>query len=276
MEKKINSFDGTKINYDISKSSKDNWLIFIHGAGGDLTAWRKERYFFHKKGYSTIPVDLRGHGKSERPDLPISYKLENFAKDVDTIIKHEKIKNFIIIGHCFGGIVTIMFQKLFPLLAKAYILIDTTYKAPKKLKQLFHKYPFFVHILNHILENENLRKKHFSHVKYKKFIGTGDYNAFRIFSDIAHTSFKSWIFTYENLSNFNGIKIMKKINKPVLIIEGKKDSIFNVLKAEKIHKLIKNSELKIIPNANHIIILNNPGVLEKEIFNFITTIKNFE
>ena len=58
MEKIIKSFDDTKINYEISKSNdNDFYLIFIHGAGGDLTAWRKERYFFHKKGvYIYLPL----------------------------------------------------------------------------------------------------------------------------------------------------------------------------------------------------------------------------
>ena len=106
MEKKIKSSDGTHINYEISRTKKNNhWLIFIHGAGGDLTAWRKERYFFHKKGYSTIAIDLRGHGKSERPKLLIDYSLDNFAQDVNTVLKHEKINNFSIISHCFGSMI---------------------------------------------------------------------------------------------------------------------------------------------------------------------------
>ena len=135
MQKKITSFDGTQINYSLSKNSEnDAYLVFLHGLGGDLTAWKKELNFFKSKGISTLAVDLRGHGKSDRPDLLDKYKLEYFARDVKTIIDHEKIKKLIIVGHCFGGVVTIMFHKLFPNLAKSYILVDTTYKAPDKLE----------------------------------------------------------------------------------------------------------------------------------------------
>ncbi len=275
MEKKIRSFDGTHINYEISKGRKDAWLVFIHGAGGDLTAWRKERYFFHRKGLPTVAIDLRGHGKSDRPDLPANYRLEDFAKDVHTVIRHEKIKNFIIVGHCLGGMIAIMFHKLFPALARAYVLIDTTYKAPMKLKRFFKHHPFFELVLNHLLEHEDLRKKHFSHVKFGKFVGTGDYNVMRIFSDITHTSLRSWIFTFENLADFDGIKTLKGMKKHVLIIEGGRDSIFGVLKARKIRNLVKHSELDIIPEANHIIVLNNPKKLEEDIYRFITTFKGF-
>lgn len=276
MENKIKSFDGTKINYEISRSkTSSSFLIFIHGVGGDLTAWRKERYFFHKKGVSTIAIDLRGHGKSDRPDLAINYKLENFSKDIYQIIKKEKIKKFILVGHSFGGMVTIMFHKLFPSLAKSYILVDSTYKSPRRLKQFFKNHSFFKHILNHILENEDLRKKHFSHVKYQKYIGTGEYNLMRIFSDITHTSFKSWVFTYETLANFDGIKIIKSIKKRMLIIEGSKDTVINLIKAKKLIKLIKHSELKVIPDATHILVINNPKELETNIYNFIISLENF-
>lgn len=274
MQKQLKSFDNVKINYDISRNS-GNFVVFVHGAGGDLTAWKKERAFLYRRGISTLALDLRGHGKSERPSMPINYRLENFAKDIYAIIRKERISNFVLAGHCFGGMITIMFHKLFPKFAKSYILIDTTYKAPSQLKKIFKNHPFFRHIINHILENENLRKKHFSHVNYEKFVGSGDWNFFRIYSDIAHTSFKSWLFTYENLAEFNGIKTLKSIRKPVLVIEGSKDSIFNLLVAKKIKRLVSKSKLDIVPDANHIIVINNPKQLEAEILGFLLQLKEF-
>lgn len=269
MRKKIKSFDGTKINYDIYGKPGHMWLIFVHGAGGDLTAWKKERSYLHKKGFPTIAIDLRGHGKSQRPEKPQGYKLEYFVNDIEQILKHEKIKNFSIVGHCFGGMIGIMFHKAFPKKAKSYILIDTAYKAPLKLRKLFRSHPLVVRKLNTLLAKNN--KEKFSHANYKKFTNTGDYNPRRIFSDITHTSAKSWIFTYENLIKYNGIKTMKKIKQPVLIIEGEKDTIFDVKNAKKINKLIKNSTLKIIPEENHIIVLNNPKAISEEILKFIKT-----
>ena len=79
----------------------------------------------------------------------------------------------------------------------------------------------------------------------------------------------------KSIKSFDGIKILKGIKKHVLIIEGEKDSIFDVLKAKKIHNLIKNSKLEVVPNGNHIIVLNNPKILEKYIYQFIRSIKGF-
>lgn len=273
MQKKIKSFDNVRINYSIKRLS-GFFLVFIHGAGGDLNAWKKQRHFFHKKGFSTLAVDLRGHGLSDRPNSYKSYRLECFARDIRQILKKEKIKEFIIVGHCFGGMVTIVFHKLFPKLPKAYILIATTYKAPRSLR-IFKHSKVLMNLLCYLPKNKLFRKKQFSHVNFDKFVGSGDWNLRRIYSDITHTSLKSWLFTYQNIAQFDGVKTLKSIDKPVLILEGEKDTIFPPKIAKEIHQLIRTSKIDIIPNANHILVLNNARRLQHEILSYIETIEKF-
>lgn len=267
MQRKVSSFDKTKINYNISRHSKE-FLIFIHGAGGDLSAWDKERTYLHRKGISTVAIDLRGHGKSERPNNPEDYQLEKFARDINEVIKKEKIKKFIVVGHSFGGVITIKFHEIFPKKSKAYILIDTTYKSPKTIKKMFSQ-GRVINLINKALSKTSSKKG--SHADFDKFVGTQDYSPRRILSDITHTSFKSWFFTYENLSDFNLTKSLTNLRQPTLIIEGEEDSIFKIPVAKKLHKLIKHSRLDIIPKANHIIVINNPDTIKKEISEFIKT-----
>ncbi len=272
MQKKIYSFDKVKINYRINRVS-DFFLIFVHGAGGDLNAWKKQRQFFHKKGFSTLAIDLRGHGLSDRPDSVRSYRLECFAKDIYHVITKEKIIKFAITGHCFGGMVTIAFHKLFPELSKAYILIGTAYKAPLSLAIFKHNL-LFVRMLNRIV-NKFMRKRSFSHVNFDKFVGSGDWNLRRIYSDITHTSLKSWLFTYQNIAEFDGIEILREINKPVLIIGGENDTIFPPKIAKEMHKLVRTSRMNIIPNANHILVLNNADDLQHKMLLYLRGIEKF-
>jgi pimeloyl-ACP methyl ester carboxylesterase len=272
MQKKIKSFDGVRINYRIKRISSF-FLVFIHGAGGDLNAWKKQRQFFHKKGFSTLVVDLRGHGLSDRPGSAEDYKLEKFAKDIHHIIIKEGITQFVIIGHCFGGMVAIAFHKLFPKLSRAYILIGTAYKAPRSLA-IFRHNMFFVNILNRVV-NRSIRKMRFSHVNFDKFAGSGDWNLKRIYSDIRHTTLKSWLLTYQTIAKFDGLEILKRMNKPVLIIEGAKDRIFPPKIANKMHKIVRTSKLDIIPNANHILVLNNAKDLQHKILLYTKAIRKF-
>jgi len=272
MLKKIKSFDGVKINYSIKRIS-DFFLVFLHGVGQDMNVWNKEIKFFQEKGFSTLAIDMRGHGLSERPDLITHYHLDNFANDIYQVIKREKIRNFIMIGYSLGGMVTINFHKLYPKLAKAYILIDTTYKPPKELGII--KNSFVNHLIERISKNKELNRKLFPKMDYEKFVEKGDFYLQRIYSYIMQTSLKSWFYTFENIADFDGIKVLKSINKPVLIIEGEKDSIFDVKVAKKMHALIRTSKIEIIPKANHFVILSKPEELEKSILSYILEIGKF-
>ncbi len=103
MDMRLDSFDGTNIFYDYRKGRIPLCLVFLHGVAGNWTVWKKEIDFFSKKGFTTLAIDLRGHGCSDAPTAFEKYKMTNFSKDVRKIIHKEKIKKFVLIGHSLGG-----------------------------------------------------------------------------------------------------------------------------------------------------------------------------
>lgn len=267
------SFDGAKIYYEKHPHDTNKWLIFLHGLGGDLNAWRKELLYFDNAGISTIAVDLRGHGFSARSTNKNFYQLENFAKDIATLLDKEAVKNSVIIGHCFGGMVSMYFQARFPRRSKGLVLVDTGYKAP-----FFSYSPVEKVLLKEVVE---LFLKFIPDLKIKgrrnfeAFVNTKDIDLKRIFSDILHTSLRSYLLISEKLMDMDIKQLLNKITVPSLIIEGSEDSIFPPDIAKYLHKRIKRSELNLIPNANHILVLNNPEDLEKSISSFLQKINFF-
>ena len=270
MIKKIKSFDNTNINYEINKRSK-TFLVFIHGVGGSYPAFREIIDFFNDKGISTLAIDLRGHGLSDRPRLLKHYDLDSFAKDIYLVLEKEKIKDFIVFGHSFGSIVTLNFQKKYPNLAKSYVLVSSMYESPKKVERFNNN--FLIKIARFILERFHIRKKNFKTIDARKFYGTKDISLRRLYSDITTTTLKSWLFTYKHFSDFNGEGALKSINGPVLVVHGDSDFYVNVSTATKIKDMIKDAKLKIMPGANHVIHLNDPIGLAKIIFNFLEKTK---
>lgn len=265
MQKRIRSFDGTTINYSIIKNSK-KYIVFIHGIGGDLTSWKHERKFLHTKGFSTIAIDLRGHGLSGRPQNKNDYLMHNFVRDVYEVIKKEEISEIILVGHSFGGALTILFDKLYPTLSEKYILIDSTFRFPKMIRIIIEPLINFLEVYHTIFK---IKEKDFHHQNPDKFKDTTEINLQRLYSDISHTSFRTWLYSYYNFGGFNATKVLKKMKKDLLILQGSNDHFFPISTAKKIKKMVRKSKIEIIPNEDHVIVIHNPIKVSHVIYNFI-------
>lgn len=268
--KYFESFDGAKIYYHKTVKDKNKWLVFLHGFGGDLTAWSKERAYFSKLGISSLALDLRGHGLSSRSNEKDFYKLENFARDVSLLLQKESIVKPVMIGHCFGGMVAIYHQALLLNRSQGLILVDTSYKPPfigeNRVAETF--FNSMINLLLKIMPNVKER----GHADFKKFAGTSDLNLRRILSDILHTSLRSYLLVCQDLIKLNAKNLLDKIAVPTLVVEGTKDSIFPPEIAKYLAKRIKRSQLDFIEGANHIIVLNNPAQLEAVVAQFLKKI----
>jgi pimeloyl-ACP methyl ester carboxylesterase len=240
-------------------SNFDKTMLFLHGLGGNLTVWDSQREFFAELGYTTIAIDIRGNGLSGRPKNRAKYTPEILAKDILTFLEKEKIQNFILVGHCLGGIISIILTGSYKVKPQALILIATTYKFPAytTLIQRSQILSLSADLLNQI--PFYLGKP--GHMSMDKFRNTHDLNPRRILNDIFYTTAQSFVSLYSNLFLFNGRKLLKNIDCPTLIIHGEKDTFFSPEYAIKLHKYIHGSELVLLPKANHVLVSNFPQEL---------------
>lgn len=150
-------------------------------------------------------------------------------------------------------------------------MIDTSYKIP------FFGNHFVVKALLENLVNlltkfvPGIHKK--GHANFLKFKNTSDFDVKRLLSDILHTSLRSWLLISKNLISFDAQSLLEMIIVPSLIVCGTADSIFPPSVAINLKNRIKRSTLNLIPEANHILVLNNPKELEQSIYLFLKAIK---
>lgn len=274
MKKKAKSFDGVNIHYDIIKKS-DFFIVFLHGLEEDLNVWEGEIRFLNSKNISTLAVDLRGHGLSDKPKSVNDYSLDCSAKDIYEILIREKIKKFVIAGYCYGGLVAIRFHKLFPKLAKGYIFISTDYRLPKKYDFIAKNKKFnelLKFINDKMLKQRSAKSNYFTKKDYDREKGMGAFNIIRLYHDLHKTSIKTFIFSLEQMNHRVDLNILRSIKQPTLIVYGKNDEIVDKSDEEKMHKLIKKSHLDIIPDSGHMIAINNVKEINNELYSFITSI----
>lgn len=131
---KYAKFGDIKVNYlDIGEGK--NALVFVHGWTCNKTFWKRQYGGF--PGKRRVFVDLPGHGKSDRPQA--DYTIEYFARAVEAVIKHAKIKKAVIIGHSMGTPVARNFYKLFPDKTAGIVVVDGALR-PNGNKEETNKY----------------------------------------------------------------------------------------------------------------------------------------
>ncbi|MFH1641498.1 MAG: alpha/beta hydrolase [Nanoarchaeota archaeon] len=258
-DKSVKSFDGTSLFYRINKSGRQ-CVVFLHGLGLNYTCFRKEQEYFVKKGYSTINMDMRGHGISYGAD---NFSLEAFAKDINEIIKTESISKIILVGHSFGGMVALQFYKMHPKKVDGIILVDSSYKLSLvTVRPSFLVFGFLpCRILNLIGWAMHKKVPSYDFTKCKHVYQIIYASSFVV----SNPAMKSCI---KSMRSSDLLTSLVKIDVPVLIIETKKDEIFSKLSYHILHKRIKQSQLDVI-KGNHEIPLFNPEFLDREIEKYI-------
>jgi len=262
---------GISIQYRVSTvDDAVGTIFFIHGLGGDLSVWDEQVHFFTKKGYTCLRVDLRGHGKSDHPQSEADYDLNEFVDDICEILRAEKINSTFLIGHCLGGMISLLFALKYQHLLKGLVLIDTSYKAPDYISMLSTRPRLYQYVKKIIRYTPSFYQR--GYTDFPSFQGTEDINIRRILSDLMHVSVKNFFSICENIANFSIFEQLDKIHIPTLIVHGLRDSIIKSQIAQSMHERITSSLLSFIPDGNHIIVVNNPEIITSEIDTFIKTV----
>jgi len=270
VEKYSDGFNGCKIFYDFKKGEKEKpCMVFLHGWTQNHTAWKKQIKFFNKQGYSTLAIDLRGHGKSCKPKKISDLGMKRISKDIKNILRKEKIKKYILVGHSFGGMVALEHYSLFPKDVKALILLGTPFGNPLK-SDSYLKFFSLENYANDIIRFlKGVFHKNNGYIDYSELKPQNDISYF--LKGVSSTPINSLIGSFRGMIKFAEKNIFEQIKSPTLIIAGEHDKRTSVKYLEDISNKIENSVLKIIKgkNAAHDINLQRPKKVEKIILDFL-------
>lgn len=99
------SFDGTTIFY--KDEGTGNPLLVLHGFIANGSSWYTTALVQQAKaeGYRVIIPDMRGNGKSGKPQEPTAYKDDAEVKDLIALMHHLDLKQYQAIGYSRGSIV---------------------------------------------------------------------------------------------------------------------------------------------------------------------------
>lgn len=204
-------------------------LLLLHGNGEDYTIFQRQIDYF-KAFYTVIALDTRGHGKSIKKQDTLIF--EAFVNDIETVLDYLHIEKTTIIGFSDGGNTALLFAQYFPEKVSKLVIVgaNTEPEGMKKVELL--KVEATLAALKGI---EIFNPKFW----WKRAV-----------YELMTTQLRSASFE------------LTKILSPTLVMAGEND-VIKFSHTQWIAQQIKNSQLVIIPKADHFFLVKNPNEFNK-------------
>jgi pimeloyl-ACP methyl ester carboxylesterase len=238
MFKKIRNI---KINYKQYGKGED--VVLLHGWGQNIEMMKPlgDSLADH---YRITIIDLPGFGLSKEPLY--AFTIFDYTEVVHELLMELKINNPIMMGHSFGGRISIVYAskyKVNKLVLFGSPCVRHEYKSVKQsILKALKKVKLFTPLVNFM-------KKHTGSVDYR--------NASPMMRDILVKTVN------QDLS-----ENAKKIKCPTLLIWGENDEAVPVSEAKELDNLLMDSALIILPGT-HYCYLENLNQVVNILYNFI-------
>jgi pimeloyl-ACP methyl ester carboxylesterase len=240
-------------------------LLMIPGLGAGNWLWAKN-YKCLSKNYRLIMPELRGSGRSDKPDE--AYSIKTFADDIDKLLETLSVKKVHVLGASMGGFVAQYFASHWPENTASLILTCTTTGGQEQIgptgdaflclvkpqgktrkERLEYSYSFSF--------TEEFLKNHHNELEY--------ITNWRIKNPQPEYAYYRQFFAG---NNFEGKKYAKRISAPTLICAGKDDKLVQIENAYELEKNITNSKLEIF-EGKHLFFYEHYNKFNKTVLGFL-------
>lgn len=209
-------------------------LVLIHGLGSSSRDWERQVPFFSKK-YQVITLDIRGHGKTDKPKGP--YSVPMFAKDVVELLKLLNIGPVHLVGISLGGAIALQFTINYPEMIKSLVVVNS--RAGKVVTVNILKRTLIVKLRGMKKMGEVLAPILFikpEQEEYRK----------RLIERWAENDSRAYLTALRTLKGWNVLNHLHTIKCPTLVIGSDEDYTPTSVK-EAYTALIQNAKLIVFP-----------------------------
>jgi pimeloyl-ACP methyl ester carboxylesterase len=260
------------INYTVYKNeNSEQWVTFVHGAGGSSSIWFKQIRDFQKT-YNVLLLDLRGHGESQttlKTAFKQKYTFSALANDILEVLDHLKIQKSHFVGISLGTILIRQLAEMYPDRVKSMIMGGAILKMNFRSQVLMRLGNAFKYVLPYL-------------VLYKFF-------AFVIMPKKSHKQSRSlFINEAKKLYQKEFIKWFKltaeinpvlkwfrqvELDIPTLYVMGEEDYMFLPSVRKVVESHYRSSQLFVIQNCGHVVNVEQPNAFNTAVLSFIHTTK---
>lgn len=236
-------------------------VLFLHGLGSSTEDWEFQRDVF-AANYQVVLVDVRGHGRSQKPPGP--YNVPLMMQDIIALIKALDLGVVNVVGLSMGGMIGLQLALDAPYLVKRLVVINAVADlVPKSLREHFMVWQrlTIVRLFNMRGMGKFLAKKLFPLASQAR--------ARPIFVERwAKNDKAAYIAAFKGLVGWSVLDRLANIKCPVLFLAAEFD-YSDVVGKETAVSRIPNATLQIIPNSRHASTVDAPDVVNEAMLTFL-------
>lgn len=230
--------------------------MLLHGFSCDVRLW-EPLVARLKDSFTVVAFDMRGSGKSDRPEEP--YSIELLTGDAVSFMEEVCKGAANVLGFSLGGIVAMELAARRPELVKRLVLVSTLpswngpFSPPAQTRDLFRRTDVNDELLTEVYE------KIFGSL-YKNRVSAREYIDFRM-SDENPQPLHAYLAQLHALEGADVTERLRSISAPTLIITGDEDQVVPPQNSSWLKEKIPGSRLEIFEGAGHMIPIEMPEQL---------------
>ena len=227
------------------------WLIFVHGAAMDHTAWALQARYFAHHGRNVVTVDLPGHGRSEGPALGAIAEVADWISDLIDALGAAQAA---VVGHSMGALAALALAARRPDKISHLALLGVSAPMPVSQALLqsaeaddyaaFDMITIFAHAPTALVGGNPTPGRWMSGSALRLLEKTAPGVLFKDFS--ACNDFT------------DGIELAAKVSCPTLLILGDADRMTPLTAGRKLAEAIEGSEVEVLEGCGHMMMVEGP------------------
>ena len=249
--------------YDLAGIPGNPAVVLVHGLGMNRKMWRDYVPPLSRR-YRVLTYDLHGHGDSRRAPSKISLSL--FSKQLNDLLHELQISRCVVIGFSLGGMINRRFAMDLPHSVSALVILNSPHARDPDEQQIIEK---------RIKDTAESGAKGTLEESITRWF-TPDFRS-KMPDVVSEVS--DWVCNNDSVSYFQSREVLAKgvtelirpqppLALPTLVITCQNDSGSTPQMSYAIASEITNSRVEIIPELQHLGLLEDPAA-------FLTPIEDF-
>lgn len=258
-------------------------IIIVHGGPGSTQDYLLPQMAKLAENNRVIIYDQRGCKRSLDEINDSSIQVETFINDIESIRKSFGYTKIILIGHSWGGFLSMEYAIAYPESLEKLVLMNTAPASSKDYDLLISEFtrrmaPFqnqlkTIKESREFMEGNPVAHEEYYRIIYRRYCYEPEkadlLDLYASPGDCLNAQKVSEIFTRNLFSKpFDLHKQLNSVNVPTLIIHGDSD-VVPPIAAQNIHESIQGSAYILMENCGHFPYVENPDQLFKHLNAFL-------